>query len=165
MKVVLSQLTCLYQLPHVIGVSVMSVIRLLSACQSGAGLLWQHSGKPTRLAGIIVPLPHGNVFCRAVRERLGLCHRHRGRRRRHGEGKRAESSTTKVERARRSSMGTRRQAICSRSTIESEPSGVVSRRGESCQVVPKVEEEEGGGRWAERFGLYGDKSTATSRDK
>ena len=87
MKVVLSQLTCLYQLPHVIGVSVMSVIRLLSACQSGAGLLWQHSGKPTRLAGIIVPLPHGNVFCRAVRERLGLCHRHRGRGRRHGEGR------------------------------------------------------------------------------
>ena len=43
-------------------------------------------------------------------------------------------------------MGTRRQPICSRSTIESEPGGVVSRRGESCQVVPKVEEEEGGGR-------------------
>ena len=55
-------------------------------------------------------------------------------------------------------MGTRRQPICSRSTIESEPGGVVSRRGESCQV---------GQRWKRRKAVGGGRKglvyTETSR--
>lgn len=79
MKVVFNQLTCWYQLPHVIGWSVMSIAAQMR--QHTRRLIERNPKALTRFADVVVLLPQGNVVGGAIREGLGL--RDRRRRRRH----------------------------------------------------------------------------------
>ncbi len=102
MKVVLSQLTCWYQLATVMGCSVMSAGGGHSSAYAcnGYGCAWYtgvSSGPLTGLADVVVLLPHGDVVGGAVGESLGLGDRDLGRRRRHGEGREEVTRVTNLQ--------------------------------------------------------------------